>query len=246
MWGLYRCGNCNFRYFWKQKLVDGSSFYQACTSLTKSNNFPYKLKMPPVLPPKPLGIFLGCRTAQTMVDVFVDPCCPFSKKIFIKLLEVHEWAESTAPSKLCVRVFLYPQPWHPQSTMLVEAAVAVQRTDETQVIPFLVKLFETVTDFYDASTYSKSRQEIYQELSEIAKDFIPQELFLEQLQFQVIEGQKNSGNLCTQDIKWLVKYGRACGVHVTPTCFLNNIEAGHISSGWELSEWQGLLAPHLA
>jgi hypothetical protein len=74
--------------------------------------------MPPALPPKPLGIYLGSRAATTTVDVFVDPCCPFSKKIFLKLLEVHDWAESTSPGKLCVRVFLYPQPWHPQSTML--------------------------------------------------------------------------------------------------------------------------------
>jgi hypothetical protein len=128
--------------------------------------------------------------------------------------------------------------------MLVEAAVAIQRIDEAKVVPFMVKLFENVTDFYDASTYSKSRQQIYEELSEIAKDFVSQEEFLAQLKFQVVEGQKNSGNLCTQDVKWLVKYGRACGVHVTPTCFLNNIEAGHVSSGWELSEWQALLEPY--
>lgn len=199
--------------------------------------------MPAAIPPKPLGIYIGSRHANTIVDVFCDPCCPFSKKIFLKLLEVHRWAESHHPGKFCVRVFLYPQPWHPQSTMLVEAAVAVQRIDEKQVVPFLVHLFDVVTNFYDASTYSKSRIEIYQELSEIAKEFVSAEDFIRQLEFQVVEGQKNSGNLCTQDIKWLVKYGRACGVHVTPTCFLNNIEAGHISSGWELSEWQGLLEP---
>jgi hypothetical protein len=128
----------------------------------------------------------------------------------------------------------------------VEAVLAVQRTDASQVVPFLVKLFETITDFYDVSTYSKSRQDIYQEISEIAKNFISQEEFLRQLEFHVVGDQKNSGNLCTQDIKWLVKYGRSCGVHVTPTCFLNNIEAGQISSGWELSEWQGLLAAYLA
>jgi protein-disulfide isomerase len=200
--------------------------------------------MPAPLPPKPLGLFLGSRAAPTLVEVYVDPCCPFSKKIFLKLLEVFDWAESTAVGKLCIRVLFYPQPWHPQSTMLVESAVAVQRIDEAKVVPFMVKLFENVTDFYDASTYSKSRQQIYEELSEIAKDFVSQEEFLAQLKFQVVEGQKNSGNLCTQDVKWLVKYGRACGVHVTPTCFLNNIEAGHVSSGWELSEWQALLEPY--
>eukprot|EP00603_Paraphysomonas_imperforata_P000002 CAMPEP_0114430026 /NCGR_PEP_ID=MMETSP0103-20121206/9813_1 /TAXON_ID=37642 ORGANISM="Paraphysomonas imperforata, Strain PA2" /NCGR_SAMPLE_ID=MMETSP0103 /ASSEMBLY_ACC=CAM_ASM_000201 /LENGTH=203 /DNA_ID=CAMNT_0001599429 /DNA_START=37 /DNA_END=648 /DNA_ORIENTATION=- len=202
--------------------------------------------MPAPLPPKPLGLFLGSRTAQTVIDVFVDPCCPFSKKIFLRLVEVHDWAEATASGKFCVRVLFYPQPWHPQSVMLVEAAVAVQHLNEAMTVPFMVKLFETVTDFYDASTYNKSRQQIYEELSEIAKDFVSKDEFLERLQFQVVEGMKNTGNLCTQDIKWLVKYGRSCGVHVTPTCFLNSIEAGQISSGWELSEWQALLEPYFA
>ena len=203
--------------------------------------------MPPALPPKPLGIFIGSRTANTQVDVFCDPCCPFSKKIFLKLLEVHTWAESSGHAgKLCIRVFLYPQPWHPQSTMLVEAAVAVHKIDESQTIPFLSKLFETVTDFYDMNVYDKSRTEIYQTLSEIAKNFVPGDEFMRLLAFQVVEGQMNSGNLCTQDIKWLVKYGRASGVHVTPTCFVNNIEAGQVSSGWEMADWQSFLEPFFA
>ena len=66
---------------------------------------------------------------------------------------------------------------------------------------------------------------------------------MQNLAYKVVEGSRNTGNETTQDLKWLVKYHRSQGVHVTPTCFINNIEAGQISSGWELSQWQELLEP---
>jgi len=41
----------------------------------------------------------------------------------------------------------------------------------------------------------------------------------------------------SQEFKWSVKYHRARSVHVTPTVFLNGLEAPDISSGWGLGEW---------
>ncbi len=59
----------------------------------------------------------------------------------------------------------------------------------------------------------------------------------------MVEGSLNTGNELTQAVKWLVKYHRSYGVHVTPTVFLNNIEAGQVSSSWTLPEWTELLEP---
>lgn len=56
-----------------------------------------------------------------------------------------------------------------------------------------------------------------------------------------------SYNKIKQEIKWSVKYHRARSVHVTPTVFLNGLEAPDISSGWTNAEWKekikGILAP---
>ncbi|CAE7706087.1 unnamed protein product, partial [Symbiodinium microadriaticum] len=103
--------------------------------------------------------------------------------------------------------------------------------------------FAQSEEFYDIATYSMSRLRMYEELAEIAGLFVPKEEFLNLLAFKHVEGQRNSGNETTQNVKWLVKYHRSCGVHVTPTCFFNNIEAGEISSGWDLQTWQDFLAP---
>lgn len=99
--------------------------------------------MPPPLPKKRLGIVLGSPTANASLDVFIDPVCPFSCKIFKRLLEVHTWSENTAEGSFKINFFLTPQPWHPQSPITVEAAIAVQMIDDAQTIPYLERYIIT-------------------------------------------------------------------------------------------------------
>jgi hypothetical protein len=47
----------------------------------------------------------------------------------------------------------------------------------------------------------------------------------------------NEGNAMTQEIKWASKFHRTRGVHVTPTVFVNGIEAGVVSSSWTEEDW---------
>jgi protein-disulfide isomerase len=90
-----------------------------------------------MLPPGELGFRLGSKMAQSSLDVFIDIACPFSKKIFLRLLDVHVWAEGCRPGALSVRFLVTPQPWHPQSSILAEAVLAVQAIDAKQTVPFL-------------------------------------------------------------------------------------------------------------
>ena len=99
--------------------------------------------------------------------------------------------------------------------------------------------------FYDDSAYSKSRVQLNAELADIAAAFVPKEKFEALLAFKPEPGARNSGNAMTQALKWHTKYHRACGVHVTPTCFMNGIEAGQISSGWTDDQWQAFFTPFL-
>ncbi len=110
----------------------------------------------------------------------------------------------------------------------------------------LFRLFDVVEDlFYDHAAYAKSRAQMHSELGEIATACVSKELFCQLLAYKSVDGSRNGGNEITQDLKWHVKYHRACGVHVTPTCFMNNIEAAEISSGWTMSQWQQFLTPFL-
>ena len=51
------------------------------------------------------------------------------------------------------------------------------------------------------------------------------------------------GTPMTQPLKWAVKYHRARSVHVTPTVYVNGLEAGVVSSGWSAEQWRAFLQP---
>jgi protein-disulfide isomerase len=59
-------------------------------------------------------------------------------------------------------------------------------------------------------------------------------------------GARNSGNAMTGQLKLHIKYARRLGVHVSPTVFVNGIEAAHVSSGWTPQQWADLIAEQLA
>jgi hypothetical protein len=44
-------------------------------------------------------------------------------------------------------------------------------------------------------------------------------------------------------VKNEIKYHRTRSVHVTPTVFVNGIEATQVSSGWSVDQWSEFLDP---
>jgi protein-disulfide isomerase len=57
--------------------------------------------------------------------------------------------------------------------------------------------------------------------------------------------QLNTGNACTQELKFHVKLGRQTGIHVSPTTLLNGMICD-TSSSWSLDQWMEFLDPHCA
>jgi protein-disulfide isomerase len=148
--------------------------------------------------------------------------------------------DETKKEGIAIKFHHVVQPWHPQSTMVHEAALAMKKATGDMVylmyVEWIVRQFKENRKFSDADTWNKSRKEIYEDLlgpgshygSEAAlKLCMPPE--------DGLEG--NCGNGVTQDIKWACKHHRAMGVHVTPTVFVNGIEAVQVSSGWSGDDW---------
>jgi len=61
-----------------------------------------------------------------------------------------------------------------------------------------------------------------------------------------VEGSLNTGNAATPALKKFVRYHRVRGVHVTPTVFVNGIEATEIGSSWTGDQWRDYVAAALA
>lgn len=149
------------------------------------------------------------------------------------------------------------QPWHPSSTLVHEAALAVQRLLLKEENPtaerfwtFVRDLFREQRAFFDEAVVDEPRNATYRRLAELAQRSIgvsADEVYaLLEIKPSGEGGEpKNVGNQVTVDVKTIVKIARLTGVHVTPTVLLDSVVVGEISSGWTLEQWQKWLEANI-
>ena len=202
-----------------------------------------------MLPTRPPGLQLNeASKAAIVVEMFQDICCPFSKIMYQTVR--HEVIPGLLAKHLCEKVgFVWqsvPQPWHPQSGLMHDALMAAHLVDSSRVAIYIDEVFARQDDFFDDKTKHLTRVQIYDRLIQISGECgydIPAMARL--LDMERVEG--NSGlEQVTQQLKWAVKYHRVRGVHVTPTVFINGIEADDVSSDWNSAQWLNKLEPMFA
>lgn len=199
---------------------------------------------PPLLPVQ-AGFALCMARPSVQVELFLDLICPFSSKMYQTVHD--EVLPAVAGADINFVVQQVPQPWHPQSTYVHEAALAVkqQRPDAySEYLGAVYTAFDT-GKFKDDDTLNKSRLQIYDDLLDLlaTSDRLKTVNPLEVSKLLELTGPGNAGNAMTQHIKWAAKYHRARGVHVTPTVHVNGLEAGIVSSGWTGEQWLKFLEP---
>ncbi|KAH9879320.1 hypothetical protein J1614_002759 [Plenodomus biglobosus] len=178
------------------------------------------------------------------IEIYLDYVCPFSAKIFKTLYSGPQ--RQTLLEKYHDRVITIfrqqIQPWHPSSTLVHEAAYAVQKVDSSKFYPFSEKLFEQQKDFFDVSVVNETRNATYKRLAKIAGSVGVDEAkvygLLEISDKPGEDGSLNSGNGVTDDVKVQVKANRLTGVHVTPTVVFNGVVVNEISSSWTEAQWE--------
>ena len=136
-----------------------------------------------------------------------------------------------------------PQPWHAQSCCMHDAIMAASILDVGKAAIYIFNVFDKQTEFFDDHTKNLSRIQIYEKLVAIGgKSNYDVSSLSELLSLNDVTGNDGLG-VVTQHLKWAVKYHRMRSVHVTPTVFINGIEAPDISSGWRDNEWLEKLRP---
>lgn len=171
-------------------------------------------------------------SAPVIVDLYLDYCCPFSAKFFIK------WHDEVLPvlndkhkGRFQVVFRHVVQPWHPTSTLMHEVALAVAQAAPEKFIEFSYGLFKEAPAFFDEPTYDKTRKQIYEELCELAAKKTGLDIASKLYDIVSIKsGTGNAGNSVGVDIKYFTRYHRTVGVHVTPTVFVGGIVAGNLES----------------
>ena len=202
--------------------------------------------MAPPLPPQPVGIKLtNAASPDLVVEMFHDVCCPFSKKMYDTVYGA-VIPKLEGQSKAKTIEFLWqsvPQPWHAQSCCMHDAVMAASILDVEKTATYILNIFDKQTDFFDDRAKNLSRIQIYEKLAVIGGESGYDISSLSALlSLKGVKGNDGLGNV-TQYLKWAVKYHRMRGVHVTPTVFINGIEAPDVSSGWSYKEWLEKLRP---
>ena len=207
---------------------------------------------PPSWPAEPIGTKLN-SAAPITIELFLDLICPFSMKMFCALYDGDMFAK--LDGKVCFVFQNVPQPWHPQTVYLHEVSLLVKKHSPAAFAKFVRAVYKEFAGgfgrFFDEDTYEKSRKEIYAELVELAggvgadKEKIAADLKLMKLVLPPAAPKPELMALteATTAIKWAVQYQRKRGVHTTPTVFVNGIENGICSSGWDAAKWELFLEP---
>ncbi|KAH8549240.1 thioredoxin-like protein [Umbelopsis sp. PMI_123] len=191
------------------------------------------------LAPQFIGHRLGSASAKHTLEVWLDYTCPFSAKIYKKLRQdVVPYLNNEHSGEVQLIFRQQVQPWHPTSTLLHEAALAVERVDNSKFWEYSDVLFERQRDYFDEAVYTKSRNEIYGKLADLAGSVnVPGDKVLSHLAIRSGEA-KNSGNQVTNDLKLQIKLGRQNGIHVSPTVVFDGLRDDSVSSSWELDQWK--------
>jgi len=193
--------------------------------------------MGPPLPPGPLGHPFNPQETRPkiVIELFHDLCCPFCKKMGQTLEKVMPSFEAKHPGVVQWLFMNVPQPWHPQGCLMHEVCLAVSEIQPAATWPFIFAVYEKQAEYFDAEVTDMSKRQVYQKLADLAASVgVPADDIMSKL--GLVEGA-NKGNQVTQLMKWYAKYHRVRSVHMTPTVFVNGIEASQVQSGWTEDEW---------
>lgn len=167
----------------------------------------------------------------------------FSKKIFNTVYDsVFPLVKSKYSDKVQFIFRQQIQPWHPSSTLVHEAGIAVLQTKPDRFWEFSKALFDKQEEYFDANVVNEPRNKTYERLAKLAGSVGLDEKkiygLLEISDKPDKDGSLNTGNRVTNDIKLQVKVrvaaytsvgqrlmlskaNRLTGVHVTPTVLFN-------------------------
>ncbi|KAF1949432.1 hypothetical protein CC80DRAFT_520525 [Byssothecium circinans] len=186
------------------------------------------------------------------LELYLDYVCPFSAKLFNTIYTTP--LRDTLLTKYSDRVITIfrqqIQPWHPSSTLVHEAGLAVLKLSPDAFFPFSEKLFAQQADFFDVNVVNETRNNTYKRLARIAGSVgVDEDKVLGLLRISdepAADGSLNTGNGVTADVKVQVKANRLVGVHVTPTVVFDGVVAGEISSSWTREQWEEWLEKNVA
>lgn len=171
-------------------------------------------------------------SGDTLVEVFLEPTCPFSVLMFSKLDAL---LQAGREDRLSIRIWLQSQPWHMFSGILCRAILAASTTSGGK---------EAAKQVMAAIGADREAYEFDDHRSGPNLDTTPSQLIarLEKASgVAITEAFQISG--LEQAVKNHTKYARQNGIHVSPTMMVDGLINPAISSGDSVDEWLKTILP---
>ncbi|WEK50202.1 MAG: thioredoxin domain-containing protein [Candidatus Kaistia colombiensis] len=165
-------------------------------------------------------------TGPRVLEVFLEPTCPYSMRAFGKLDALLDQAGA---DRITVKIRLHSQPWHLYSGVITRAIVAAST---------LAGGKETARRVMAAIGAHREEFEFDHHCGGPNLDTTPNQI-LERIEAYSGVALKSAFAIpdLDREVKWHCKYARQNGIHVSPTFMIDGLVQPDMSSGDEVSVW---------
>jgi protein-disulfide isomerase len=165
-----------------------------------------------------------------VLEVFLEPTCPFSAKAFGKLDDLLAQA---GEDRISVKLRLQSQPWHMYSGVIVRCVVAASTLETGK---------QAAKAVLAAVAAHREEFEFDRHCGGANLDATPNDIIA---RIESYSGVKLAEAFAIPDldreIKWHCKYARQNGIHVSPTFMIDGVVQPDMSSGDTVSDWMSRL-----
>lgn len=166
-----------------------------------------------------------------VLEVFLEPTCPFSAKAFAKLDPLLSRA---GEDRLTVKIRLLSQPWHLFSGIVTRSILAASATDngKARAKKVMACVFANRDDFEFVDHCSgpnlrRTPNEIIELISIYSGIDLADAFKIRELE---------------REMKWHAKYSRQNGIHVSPSFMVDGLIEPRLSSADPVEQWIEVLA----
>jgi predicted DsbA family dithiol-disulfide isomerase len=167
---------------------------------------------------------------EKVLEVFLEPTCPFSARAFGKFDELLARAGA---ERLTLKIRLQSQPWHLLSPTVIRAILAASMTgggkEAAKAVMAAVFAHREEFDLVDhcsGPNLDLSIRDVLRRIERYAGIDVS-------APFEVPDLQR--------EMKWHARYARQNGVHASPTFMIDGLVAAEMSSGDPVEAWLGKL-----
>lgn len=165
-----------------------------------------------------------------MLDVFLEPTCPYSARAFAKFRAL---LDGVGEDRMTLRLRMQSQPWHLFSGVMVRAILAASATPGGKDAAWRVmhEIF-THRDAFECDNHSGGPN----------LDVSPSEMLARLEGMTGIPlGEAFALETVTTAMKRHARFARQNGIHVSPTFMIDGLIADGVSSGDPVEKWRGAL-----